>query len=78
MGTCESNNRNCPNPQMAKAENGEIKIPNENNNHYVSIDKLNLVKKSVCKITYNINNTSIIRTGFFVIINNEKYLIDFL
>ena len=58
MGTCESSNINL----------------NENNNHYVLIDKLNQAKKSICKITYNINNTCIIRTGFFVIINNEKYL----
>ena len=74
MGTCESSNINCPNPEVAKAENGEIKILNENNNHYVLIDKLNQAKKSICKITYNINNTCTIRTGFFVIINNEKYL----
>lgn len=69
---CESSNTNHPNPEKAKAENVEKSY--ENNNHYVLVEKLNLVKKSVCKITYNINNTRIIRTGFFVIINNQKYL----
>ena len=79
MGNCQSNNINHSNPEKAKVENVVKKTqPHENNNHInhiVLIEKLNIVKKSVCKIIYNINNTSTIRTGFFMIINNQKYLI---
>ena len=77
MGNCcESVNTNKQSQNNIKVENKKIiEQSDENNNHYVLIDKLNSVKKSVCKIIYNINNTSIIRTGFFMTINNQKYLI---
>ena len=77
MGNCcESVNTNKQSQNNIKEENKEIiEQSDENNNHYVLIDKLNDVKKSVCKIIYNINNTSIIRTGFFMIIDKKKYLI---
>jgi V8-like Glu-specific endopeptidase len=62
-----------------KKESNEIKkTVNENcTNHATKIplNIINQVSKSICKITYKINEDIIQGTGFFMIINDNKYLL---
>ena len=41
----------------------------------IGIDLLNKLKKSICKIQYKINGIDNFGTGFFMIYNNNKFLL---
>jgi len=64
--TCDLNKKEYKKKQNEKSTNHSTKIP---------LNIVNQVNKSICKITYKINEDNTHITGFFMIIKNIKYLL---